>query len=73
MGFVGQMLIMLGTSSIWGFLLLPSDVLLGVTYANMLVATQQSGRSLKVVAFFPATNFSSYIIELLQQQDEIQI
>ena len=39
MGFVGKILIKLGTSSIWGFLLL-FDVLLGVTYANMLVATQ---------------------------------
>ena len=40
MGFVAQILIKLGTSSIWGFLWLPFDVLLGVTYANMLVATQ---------------------------------
>ena len=32
----------------------------------------QSGRSLKVVALFSATNFSSYIIELLQLHDTIQ-
>ena len=34
---------------------------------------QQSGRSPKVVALFSATNFSNYIIELLQLQDAIQI
>ena len=33
----------------------------------------QSGRSPKVVALFSATNFSSYIIELLQLHDTIQI
>ena len=33
----------------------------------------QSGRSPKVVALFSATNFSSYIIELLQLHDKIQI
>ena len=33
----------------------------------------QSGRSPKVVALFFATNFSSYIIELLQLHDKIQI
>ena len=33
----------------------------------------QSGRSPKVVALFSATNFSSYIIELLQPHDTIQI
>ena len=33
----------------------------------------QSGRSPKVVAFFSATNFSSYIIELFQLHDTIQI
>ena len=33
----------------------------------------QSGRSPKVVALFSAANFSSYIIELLQLQDAIQI
>ena len=32
-----------------------------------------SGRSPKVVAFFSATNFSSYTIELLQLHDTIQI
>ena len=35
--------------------------------------SHQSGRSPKVVALFSATNFSSYIIELLQLQDAIQI
>ena len=34
---------------------------------------QQSGRSPKVVALFSATKFSSYIIELLQLHDKIQI
>ena len=34
---------------------------------------QQSGRSPKVVALFSATNFSSYIIKLLQLHDKIQI
>ena len=34
---------------------------------------KQSGRSPKVVAFFSATNFSSYIIELLKLHDTIQI
>ena len=38
-----------------------------------LCLSQQSGRSPKVVALFSATNFSSYIIELLQLQDAIQI
>ena len=33
----------------------------------------QSGRSPKVVALFSATKFSSYIIELLQLHDTIQI
>ena len=33
----------------------------------------QSSRSPKVVVFFSATNFSSYIIELLQLHDSIQI
>ena len=33
----------------------------------------QSGRSPKEVALFSATKFSSYIIELLQLQDAIQI
>ena len=33
----------------------------------------QSGRSPKVVALFSATNFSSYIIELLQLHDKIPI
>ena len=35
--------------------------------------TYQSGRSPKVVALISATNFSSYIIELLQLHDTIQI
>ena len=34
---------------------------------------KQSGRSPKVVALFSATNFSSFIIELLQPHDAIQI
>ena len=34
---------------------------------------KQSGRSPKVVALFSATNFSSYIIELRQLHDTIQI
>ena len=34
---------------------------------------KQSERSPKVVALFSATNFSSYIIELLQLHDTIQI
>ena len=33
----------------------------------------QLGRSPQVVALLSATNFSSYIIELLQLQDAIQI
>ena len=39
-GFVRQILLKLGTPSIWGFLYLPFDVLVGVTDANMPVATQ---------------------------------
>ena len=35
--------------------------------------TEQSGISPKVVALFSATNFSSYILELLQLHDKIQI
>ena len=35
--------------------------------------THQTGRSPKVVALYSATNFSSYIIELLQLHDTIQI
>ena len=38
-----------------------------------MMTNQQSGRSPKIVALFSATNFSSYIIELLQLQDAIQI
>ena len=34
---------------------------------------QHSGKSPKAVALFSATNFSSYIIELLQMHDTIQI
>ena len=33
----------------------------------------QSGRSPKAVALFSANNFSSYIVELLQLRDTIQI
>ena len=35
-------------------------------------STPQSGRSPKVVALFSATNFSSYIMELLQLHEAIQ-
>ena len=35
--------------------------------------TKQSDRSAKVIAPFSATNFNSYIIELLQLHDTIQI
>ena len=35
--------------------------------------SHQSGRSPKVVALFSATNFSGYIIELLQLRDTIKI
>ena len=38
-----------------------------------VVQNKQSGRSPKVVALFSATNFTSYIINLLQLQDAIQI
>ena len=40
MGFVGQILIKLKASFIRGFLQLPFDAFYGVTYANMLMATQ---------------------------------
>ena len=39
----------------------------------LTVHGHQSGRSPRVVALFPATNFSSYIIELLQLHYAIQI
>ena len=42
-------------------------------FLRFLTGVQQSGRSPKVVAIFSATNFSSYIIELLQLHDTIQI
>ena len=42
-------------------------------YIFYIVSNKQSGRSPKVVALFPATNFSSYIIELFQLHDTIQI
>ena len=38
-----------------------------------MTTVDQSGRSPKVVALFSATNFSSYIVELLQLHDKIQI
>ena len=41
--------------------------------AQLLADHYQSGRSPKVVALFSATNFSSYIIELFQLHDTIQI
>ena len=37
------------------------------------MTAEQSGRSPKIVALFPATNFSSYIIKSLQLHDIIQI
>ena len=43
------------------------------TQELLLSCTKQSGRSPKVVAIFSATIFSSYIIELLQLHDGIQI
>ena len=43
----------------------------GISFAALVI--NQSGRSPKVVALFSATNFSSFIIELLQLQDAIQI
>ena len=41
--------------------------------SSWLNHSKQSGRSPKVVALFSATNFSRYIIELLQLHDAIQI
>ena len=38
---------------------------------NLWLLMDQSGRSPKVVALSSATNFSSYIIELLQLHDTI--
>ena len=38
-----------------------------------VMGIQQSGISQKVVALFSATNFSSFVIELLQLHDAIQI
>ena len=40
---------------------------------NIPAFSDQSGRSVKVVALFSATNFRSYVIELLQLHDTIQI
>ena len=40
---------------------------------NVYKYTHQSGRSPKVVALFSATNFSSYMIKLLQLHNKIQI
>ena len=37
-----------------------------IHYSTHVFHTHQSGRSPKVVALFSATDFSSYIIELLQ-------
>ena len=42
-------------------------------YKAAFISTQQSGRSPKLVALFSATNFSSYILELLHLHDTIQI
>ena len=44
-----------------------------IDFVSYFITTYQSGRSPKVVALFSATNFSSYIIELLQLHDTIQI
>ena len=40
-------------------------------HPNLTHRPDQSGRSPKVVALFSATNFSSYIVELLQIHDSI--
>ena len=54
-----------------------TEIRLKITYlkfhSNFPGANEQSGRSPKVVALFSATNFSSYIIELFQLHDTIQI
>ena len=42
-------------------------------WTRLNLKLEQSGRSPKVVARFSATNFSSYIIKLLQLHDKIQI
>ena len=43
-------------------------------FLNLCVCDdEQSGRSQKISSTFCATNFSSYILELLQQHDTIQI
>ena len=47
-------------------------VIVGDFNINLLQINEQSGRSPKVVALFSATNFS-YVIELLQLHDTIQI
>ena len=44
-----------------------------IIYEFHLFTGPLTGRSPKVVALFSATNFSSYIIELLQLHDTIQI
>ena len=44
-----------------------------LAFIDKTLPLQQSGRSPKVVALFSATNFSSYIIDLLQLRDAIQI
>ena len=60
---------MLFGSRIWSC----SDRMCSVDGAWGLHCAHQSGRSPKVVALFSATNLSSYIIELLQLHDTIQI
>ena len=42
-----------------------------IEYIVNIFTDKQSGRSPKVVALFPTTNFSGYIIELLQLHDTI--
>ena len=49
------------------------DLLSTKLHAVASFTTQQSGSSPKVVALFSATNFSSFIMKLLQLHDTIQI
>ena len=74
-----------GPYSKWGIILsfsisvvlimatVPTSLSLWSCFQSSYRFPNQSGRSPKVVALFSATNFSSYIIELLQLQDAIQI
>ena len=49
-----------------------SESRVGSVYPVESVSAEQSGRSPKVVALFSATNFSNYILELLQLRDAIK-